>query len=75
MSKARVIPLKRITIPRLELSAATVSVRVDKMIKRKLKLAVDRSFFWTDSTSVLKYGSKQSHKVPHICGEQVVSDP
>ena len=33
ISKARVIPLKRITIPRLELSPATISVRLDKMIK------------------------------------------
>ena len=55
MSKARVVPLKRITIPRLELSVATVSVRLDKMVKRELELAVDQSFFWTDSTSVLKY--------------------
>ena len=55
MSKARVVRLKRITIPRLELSAATVSVRLEKMINRELKLVVDRSFFWTDSTSVLKY--------------------
>ena len=55
MSKARVVPLKRITIPRLELCAAIVSVRLDKMIKRELELAVDRSFFWTDATSVLKY--------------------
>ena len=55
MSKARVVPLKRITIPRLELSVATVSVRLDKTVKRELELAVDQSFFWTDSTSVLKY--------------------
>ena len=57
MSKARVVPLplKRIIIHRLELSAATVSVRLDKMIKRELELAADRSFFWTDSTLVLKY--------------------
>ena len=52
MSKARVVLLKKITIPRLELSAATVSVRLDKMIKRELIVAVDRSFF---CTSVLKY--------------------
>ena len=45
MPKARVVPLKRITIPRLELSAATVAVRLDKMKKRELELAVDRSFF------------------------------
>ena len=42
---------KRITVPRLELSPATVSVRLDKMIKRELGMTVDRTFFRTDSTS------------------------
>ena len=55
MSKTRVVPQERITIPRLELSPATVSVRLDKMIKRELRMTVERTFFWTDSTSVLKY--------------------
>jgi len=55
MSKAKVVPLKRITVPRLELSAATASVRLDKMIKRELELGFHRSFFWTNSTSVLTY--------------------
>ena len=75
MSKARVVPLKKITIPRLELSTATVSVRLDKMITRELKLAVDRSFFSNRSYIGAEVCSKQSHKVPHVCGEQVVSDP
>ena len=49
---------------------------LDKMKKRELELAVDQSFFWTDSTSVLKYvADYESHKVPYVCGEQVVSDP
>ena len=51
MSKARVVPLKMITVPRLELSPATVSGRLDKMIKRELGMTVDRTFFRTDSTS------------------------
>ena len=42
-------------MPRLELSPATVSVRLDKMIKRELGMTVDLTFIWTDSTSVLKY--------------------
>ena len=42
---------KRVTVPRLELSPATVSVRLDKMIKRELGMTVDRTFFRTDSTS------------------------
>lgn len=38
-----------------ELSAATVAVRLDKMMKQELELPVDKSFFWTDSTSVFKF--------------------
>ena len=43
------------TIPRLELSAATVAVKLDKMIKKELEIKVHKSVFWTDSTSVLRY--------------------
>ena len=54
-SKSRVVPLKQITIPRLELSAASIAIRLDKKMKRELELPIDDSVFWTDSTSVLKY--------------------
>ena len=43
------------TIARLELPAATVAVKLDKMVRRELDIPIDRSYFWTDSTSVLKY--------------------
>ena len=55
VGKSRVTPLKRMTIPRLELSAATVAVKLDKMIKKELEIKVNKSVFWTDSTSVLRY--------------------
>ena len=45
---------KRMTIPRLELSAATVAVKLDKMIQEELEIKVHESVFWTDSTSVLR---------------------
>lgn len=54
MGKSRVAPLKKITIPRMELTAATVAVRVNKMLQRELNLQCE-SCFWTDSTSVLCY--------------------
>ena len=53
--KARVAPLKPVTIPRLELTAAVVAVRVDKMLQTELQLPLEKACFWTDSTSVLKY--------------------
>lgn len=55
MGKARVTPLKPVTIPRLELTAAVVAVRVDLMLRAQLRMKLEQSIFWTDSTSVLKY--------------------
>ncbi len=55
IGKARVAPLKQMTIPRLELAAAVVSVKVDKMLRTELQLPLKDSLFWTDSQAVLKY--------------------
>lgn len=55
LGKGRVTPLKAVTIPWLELTAAVLAVRVDTMLKEELKWAFEHSVFWTDSTSVLKY--------------------
>lgn len=48
-------PLKQVTIPRLELTAAVLAVRVDTMFRTELQFPLEKSGFWTDSTSVLKY--------------------
>jgi len=55
LSKARVVPLKPITIPRLELTAAVLSAKVDQMLRKERRLQLENSVFWTDSQTVLKY--------------------
>lgn len=55
LAKSRVTPLKQMTIPRLELAAATLAVKVDKMLQKELHMDLENSTFWTDSTTVLKY--------------------
>lgn len=57
MAKARVAPLKSPTIPRMELTAATVAVKMDKIIRKVLELQLQESIFWT---AVLKYLNSES---------------
>lgn len=55
MAKARVAPSKSPIIPRMELTAATVAVKMDRLMRKDLELELEESIFWTDSTAVLKY--------------------
>ena len=60
--KARVAPLKVVTIPRLELAGAVLAARMDRMLRRELELTLTDSVFWTDSTAVLKYIQNDSRR-------------
>lgn len=55
MSKARVAPLKVVTIPRLELSAAVLAVRLCKAISKDFDEEFESIHYWTDSVIVLRY--------------------
>ena len=55
IGKARVSPLRPITIPRLELTAALVSVKVSCMLQEELDFDDITHVFWTDSKVVLGY--------------------
>ncbi|KAA5777142.1 hypothetical protein F3H09_32980, partial [Pseudomonas aeruginosa] len=52
-SKARVTPLKPISIPRLELQAALIASRLAVTIKDSHRKQPAHTFFWTDSMTVL----------------------
>ena len=62
LGKARVAPLRSVTIPRLELTAATVSVRVANVLKEELDYEELQDFYWTDSKVVLGFISNESRR-------------
>ena len=55
MGKSRVSPLKPTTVPRLELTAATVSVQIAAMLVEELGLQGTHVYFWIDNKVVLGY--------------------
>ena len=57
--------MKRLTIPNLELQAATLGSRLAIYIKEELDLHIARTFMWTDSTTVLHWinASNQRHRI------------
>ncbi|XP_066928743.1 uncharacterized protein [Clytia hemisphaerica] len=59
MSKSRVAPPKRPTIPRLELTAAVLSVKITNSLHNELDILITNEYFWTDSQVVLAYISNE----------------
>lgn len=55
IAKSRVVSLKVVTIPRLELTAAVISVKISEFLKQELEYEDLSEIFWTDSKVVLGY--------------------
>ena len=55
MGKARNAPIKFTSIPRLELQAAVLATRLNKMLRKELDLPIQQTKYWTDSEIVLHY--------------------
>ena len=65
MSKGRVAPLKEMTVPKLELTAALLSVRMARYIltSYKYEVVIDSVTFWIDSSCALQWiVSVEAHK-------------
>ncbi|KAJ8369493.1 hypothetical protein SKAU_G00095210 [Synaphobranchus kaupii] len=62
IGKSRVSPTKITTIPRLELSAAVVSVKISDMLKEELGFPDAKEVFWTDSKVVLGYINNEARR-------------
>ncbi len=62
MGKARVAPLKQVTVPRLELTAAVLSAKTSAQLQRELEYEEVKEFFWTDSKVVLGYIANETRR-------------
>ncbi|XP_068229427.1 uncharacterized protein [Palaemon carinicauda] len=53
--KARVAPLKHVSVPCLELSATVLAIRLGSTILTMIDFRLDGVYYQTDSTTVLRY--------------------
>ncbi|XP_068246538.1 uncharacterized protein [Palaemon carinicauda] len=71
MGKSRVSPKKVVNIPRLELTAATVSVKVAQHILKELEFTVGKVVYYTESTTVLHYIHSNTERFPVFVANRV----
>ena len=55
VGKARVAPMKAMSIPKLELQASLLATRLRQKIIDALTIEVPTIFMWTDNTTVLQW--------------------
>ena len=73
MRKSRLAPIKPLTILRMELSAAVVATKLEKITQKELTLQIDESFFWTDSTCVLCYVENEDKRFQTFVANRIAT--
>ncbi len=71
MAKTRVAPIRRLTIPRLELCGANLLANLLHHVKRVLDVPSDHVYAWTDSTVVLGWLSGNPRRFKTFVGNRV----
>ena len=71
LSKSKIAPKNRLTIPRLELNGAVLSKRLDEFVCNNLDLEFERVHHLVDSSTVLGYVHKPDAKLKPFEGVRV----
>ncbi|KAK0136086.1 hypothetical protein N1851_028020 [Merluccius polli] len=71
MEKSRVAPLKRMTLPRLELMGAVIAARLGSTLMKALQLDKTQLRLWTDSMIVLHWIRSSAHKWKQFVANRV----
>jgi len=70
-SKTRVAPLKPISVPRMELMAAVLGLRLAKCLVSELSKEIEKRVFWTDAQDVLFWIRSDARKYPQFVALRV----
>lgn len=67
VAKTRMAPLKKLTIPRLELSAAELLAKLTHQIMHTMKIEFQNICLWSDSKIVLAWIKGGSKEMENVC--------
>ena len=71
IAKAKVAPLKKLSVPRLELVAATLSLDLLQCVARTYAIPLAHTFCWVDSVNVLCWIRNDSRALSTFVGNRV----
>ena len=72
MAKSRVPPTKFVSSPRLELTAAALSIKVSTILRRELTIhPTIKEYFWTDSEILLGYVNNDTKRFKTYAANRV----